>query len=170
MGVDRGAAHRHRADEGSYVLVATATDAAGNSDSCATMVRVHDVKETVEALAVAGGVSPVIENIYAGPHGHFVPKRFRMWHDAQGVAELGFVVVQIDGMGTNWRGRRFHEVAWKNIRDAGYPDRIAWMQAAVSSTEVTSPFSSASRAPAMVSQPPGFRRFAGTGMAFRPAR
>jgi dipeptidyl aminopeptidase/acylaminoacyl peptidase len=46
------------------------------------------------------------------------------------MAELGFVVVQIDGMGTNNRGKAFHDVCWRNIGDAGFPDRIAWMKAA----------------------------------------
>src|SRR5262249_35096089 len=45
----------------------------------------------------------VIEQIYAGPHGAFVPKRFAAVHSGQVLAELGFIVVQIDGMGTNWR-------------------------------------------------------------------
>ncbi len=36
----------------------------------------------------------------------------------------------IDGMGTNWRSKSFHDICWKNIGDAGFPDRIAWMQAA----------------------------------------
>ena len=46
------------------------------------------------------------------------------------LAELGFIVVQIDGMGTNWRSKKFHDVCYKNIGDAGFPDRIAWMKAA----------------------------------------
>jgi dipeptidyl aminopeptidase/acylaminoacyl peptidase len=33
-------------------------------------------------------------------------------------------------MGTNWRSRAFHDIAWKNIGDAGFPDRIAWIKAA----------------------------------------
>ncbi|MFG0316655.1 MAG: S9 family peptidase, partial [Planctomycetota bacterium JB042] len=73
---------------------------------------------------------PVVEQIYAGPHGHHVPKRFSPWHGAQSIAELGFVVVQIDGMGTNGRSKAFHDVAWKNLGDAGFPDRIAWIRAA----------------------------------------
>ena len=72
----------------------------------------------------------VIEAIYAGPQGAFVPKAFAAFHPAQGTAELGFVVVQIDGMGTNWRSKAFHDVCWKNLGDAGFPDRIAWMKAA----------------------------------------
>ena len=70
---------------------------------------------------------PVIEDIYAGPQGSFVPKTF----SARGepLTELGFVVVQIDGMGTNNRSRAFHDVAWKNLKDAGFPDRILWDKA-----------------------------------------
>jgi dipeptidyl aminopeptidase/acylaminoacyl peptidase len=33
-------------------------------------------------------------------------------------------------MGTNWRGKKFHDVAWKNLRDSGLPDHIAWLRAA----------------------------------------
>jgi dienelactone hydrolase len=74
---------------------------------------------------------PVIENIYAGPHGSFVPKSFR--GAASGMhqlAELGFIVVQIDGMGTSNRSKAFHDICWKNLKDAGFPDRILWMKAA----------------------------------------
>jgi dipeptidyl aminopeptidase/acylaminoacyl peptidase len=48
----------------------------------------------------------------------------------QSYAELGFVVVQIDGMGTANRSKAFHDVCWRNLGDAGFPDRILWMQAA----------------------------------------
>ncbi|MFT4112245.1 DPP IV N-terminal domain-containing protein [Silvibacterium sp.] len=71
---------------------------------------------------------PVIEDIYAGPQGSFVPKDFGIY--TQPLTELGFVVVQIDGMGTNNRSRAFHDVTWQNIKDAGFPDRILWHQAA----------------------------------------
>jgi len=73
---------------------------------------------------------PVIESIYAGPHGQHVPKSFSVWRGSRSIAELGFITVHIDGMGTNWRSKAFHDVAWKNIKDAGFPDRIAWMKAA----------------------------------------
>ena len=72
---------------------------------------------------------PVIEYIYAGPHGSFVPKNFSPYYNMQSIAELGFIVVQIDGMGTANRSRKFHDVAWKNIGDAGFPDRILWHKA-----------------------------------------
>jgi dipeptidyl-peptidase-4 len=73
---------------------------------------------------------PVIEYIYAGPHDSFVPKRFHTHNQARAMAELGFIVVQIDGMGTNNRGKAFHDVCWKNLGDSGFPDRILWIQAA----------------------------------------
>ena len=46
------------------------------------------------------------------------------------MAELGFIVVQIDGMGTSNRSKKFHDVCWKNLADAGLPDRILWIRAA----------------------------------------
>lgn len=73
---------------------------------------------------------PVIEDIYAGPHDFFVPKAFSATYDVARLTELGFVVVQIDGMGTNWRSRAFHDVAYQNLADAGFPDRILWMRSA----------------------------------------
>jgi len=72
---------------------------------------------------------PVIENIYAGPQGSFVPKTFSTQLGMQSIAELGFIVVQIDGMGTSNRSKTFHDVAWKNLGDAGFPDRILWHKA-----------------------------------------
>lgn len=73
---------------------------------------------------------PVIEEIYAGPHGAFVPKEFHAYPRQTALAELGFIVVQIDGMGTSHRSKAFHDVCWKNLGDSGFPDRIAWMRAA----------------------------------------
>jgi dipeptidyl-peptidase-4 len=73
---------------------------------------------------------PVIEEIYAGPQGAFVPKEFGRLTRQHALAELGFVIVQIDGMGTSQRSKAFHDVCWKNLGDSGFPDRIAWMKAA----------------------------------------
>ncbi|WNO53414.1 S9 family peptidase [Stakelama saccharophila] len=82
---------------------------------------------------------PVIENIYAGPHGSFVPKTFWPfgYHSGgdkvigmQEQADMGFIVVQIDGMGTANRSKAFQDVAWKNLADSGFPDRILWHEAA----------------------------------------
>ena len=70
----------------------------------------------------------MIEDIYAGPQGSFVPRAFTT--HIEPLTELGFVVVQIDGIGTNNRSRAFHDVTWKNLKDAGFPDRILWHKAA----------------------------------------
>jgi dipeptidyl aminopeptidase/acylaminoacyl peptidase len=70
---------------------------------------------------------PVIESIYAGPQGSFVPKNFSAI--VQPLTELGFIVVQIDGMGTNNRSKAFHDVAFKDLADAGFADRILWHKA-----------------------------------------
>jgi dipeptidyl aminopeptidase/acylaminoacyl peptidase len=72
---------------------------------------------------------PVIENIYAGPQDAFVPKNFMSYGEMQSIAELGFIVVQCDGMGTANRSKAFHDVCWKNLADAGFPDRILWIKA-----------------------------------------
>ena len=74
---------------------------------------------------------PVIEMIYAGPHDNHVVKDFKPAnHLVTKLTELGFIVVSIDGMGTCNRSKAFHDVCWKNLKDAGFPDRIAWMKAA----------------------------------------
>jgi dipeptidyl aminopeptidase/acylaminoacyl peptidase len=58
-----------------------------------------------------------------------VPKTFTTQGGMMGIAELGFIVVQVDGMGTSNRSKAFHDVAWKNLGDAGFPDRILWHKA-----------------------------------------
>ncbi|NLW83900.1 MAG: prolyl oligopeptidase family serine peptidase [Phycisphaerae bacterium] len=73
---------------------------------------------------------PIIENIYAGPQGAFVPKSFQPYYNMMELAELGFILVQIDGMGTSYRSKAFHDVCWQNLADAGLPDRVLWIKAA----------------------------------------
>jgi dipeptidyl-peptidase-4 len=73
---------------------------------------------------------PIIDDIYSGPQDFYVTKTWQRFSDDQSMAELGFIVVQIDGMGTNWRSKAFHDVCWKNLKDAGLPDHIAWLRAA----------------------------------------
>jgi dipeptidyl aminopeptidase/acylaminoacyl peptidase len=73
---------------------------------------------------------PVIENIYAGPQGSFVPKSFGAYSSMRALAELGFIVSQCDGLGTSNRSKAFHDVCWKNLGDAGFPDRVLWHKAA----------------------------------------
>jgi len=59
-----------------------------------------------------------------------VPTDFAVRRGQQTLAELGFVVVQLDGMGMSGRSKAFHNVAYKNLGDSGFPDRILWMKAA----------------------------------------
>lgn len=73
---------------------------------------------------------PIIEDIYAGPHDSFVPKSFNASDRYSSLTELGFIVVKIDGMGTANRSKAFHDVCWKNLKDGGFLDRIAWIKAA----------------------------------------
>ena len=74
---------------------------------------------------------PIIEYIYSGPGDSYVPKSFLPYNNyTTALAELGFIVVQLDAMGTSNRGKKFEEVCYKNLKDAGFPDRIAWIKAA----------------------------------------
>ena len=73
---------------------------------------------------------PIIEDIYAGPQDSYVPVSFMPYRsEMQSIADLGFIVVQLDGMGVANRSKAFHDVCWHNIADAGFPDRILWMKA-----------------------------------------
>ena len=74
---------------------------------------------------------PVIEYIYQGPGDQYVPKSFQAYNWwTTSLAELGFIVVMVDGMGTSFRSRDFENVCYKNLRDAAIPDHIAWIRAA----------------------------------------
>ncbi len=73
---------------------------------------------------------PVIEDVYAGPQDSYTPEAFQSHYSAQELADDGFVVVESDGMGTGNRSKAFQDVCWKNLRDAGFPDRIPWIRAA----------------------------------------
>lgn len=74
---------------------------------------------------------PVIEYIYQGPGDQYVPKAFtpsNYWMVP--MSELGFIVVMCDGMSTSFRSRDFENVCYKNLKDAGLPDHMAWLKAA----------------------------------------
>ena len=74
---------------------------------------------------------PVIEYIYAGPGSQYTPKTFIPFNrNMSALAELGFIIIQMDGMGTSFRSKAFEEICYKNLKDAGFPDRIAWAKAA----------------------------------------
>ncbi|QBG36714.1 hypothetical protein EMK97_13795 [Litorilituus sediminis] len=67
---------------------------------------------------------PVIDATYTGPHGFFTPKSFwTYFQQAQSLAELGFVVIKMDGRGTSKRDRDFHLVAYKNLA-GGVDDHV----------------------------------------------
>ncbi len=94
----------------------------GTTDIYGVIVRPHDFDPDQQY--------PVLESIYAGPHSAFVPKSFGLHRGLADLADLGFVVVKIDGMGTSHRSKAFHDVCWKNLADSGFPDRIAWLRSA----------------------------------------
>ncbi len=60
---------------------------------------------------------PVIDASYTGPHTYMYPRNFgtALTRNNQPLAELGFIVVAIDGLGTAWRSKAFHNVSYKNM-------------------------------------------------------
>lgn len=58
---------------------------------------------------------PVIDATYTGPHTQRFPKSFDRSFDNQSLAELGFIVVQIDGLGTSGRSKAFQDYSYKNM-------------------------------------------------------
>jgi dipeptidyl-peptidase-4 len=74
---------------------------------------------------------PIVNHIYPGPQtGSVGSRQFSPARgDAQALAELGFVVVEIDGMGTPWRSKTFHEAYYGNMGDNTLPDQVAGMKA-----------------------------------------
>jgi dipeptidyl-peptidase 4 len=69
---------------------------------------------------------PIIEQVYTGPQGFFVPKTFvgAVRGSEQSMAELGFVVVMVDGRGTMGRSRAFHEFSYHNL-GGSFADHVA---------------------------------------------
>jgi dipeptidyl-peptidase 4 len=73
---------------------------------------------------------PIVNHIYPGPQTgsvgsrNFSPAR----GDCQALAELGFIVVEIDGMGTPWRSKKFHEAYYGNMGDNTLPDQVGGMK------------------------------------------
>nr|WP_321409963.1 prolyl oligopeptidase family serine peptidase [uncultured Carboxylicivirga sp.] len=70
---------------------------------------------------------PIIEGTYSGPQTIRAPKSFRrgLLNDDTPLAQLGFVLINIDGMGSAYRSKAFHDVSYKNLGDIGGPDKIA---------------------------------------------
>lgn len=80
---------------------------------------------------------PVLDNIYGGPQVNQSPVSFAdlsrnnrasgFWQ-AQALAELGFIVVMIDGLGMPLRSKAYHDISYRNLGDAGLPDHIAALE------------------------------------------
>src|SRR5579864_1257986 len=73
---------------------------------------------------------PVVEHVYTGPQSFFVPKTFAASISRgglQAVAELGFIVVMIDGRGTTGRSRAFHEFSYRNL-GGSFEDHVAMIK------------------------------------------
>ncbi len=72
---------------------------------------------------------PIVNNIYPGPQTGSVRSRsFSTGGDQQALAELGFVVVQLDGLGTPWRSKSFHTKWYGNMGDNTLPDQVTGMK------------------------------------------
>ena len=73
---------------------------------------------------------PIVNHIYPGPQTGSVGSRAfsPARGDCQALAELGFVVVEIDGLGTPWRSKKFHEAYYGNMGDNTLPDQVAGMK------------------------------------------
>jgi dipeptidyl-peptidase-4 len=70
---------------------------------------------------------PIIEFAYTGPQAFFVPKSFGNTLWLQSVAELGFVVVMVDGRGTTGRSRAFHQFSYRNLGGA-FEDHVTMIR------------------------------------------
>lgn len=73
---------------------------------------------------------PIVNSIYPGPQtGSCGPRNFiAARRDSQALAELGFIVVCIDGMGTNLRSKSFHETYFGDLGDNTLPDQVTGMK------------------------------------------
>ena len=73
---------------------------------------------------------PIVNHIYPGPQSGSVGSRSfsAARGDCQALAELGFVVVEIDGMGNPSRSKKFHETYYGNLGDNTLPDQVTGMQ------------------------------------------
>jgi dipeptidyl-peptidase-4 len=78
----------------------------------------------------AGRKYPIINRVYPGPQTGSVGSRnfASARSDSQALAELGFIVVEIDGMGTPWRTKKFHDAYFGNMGDNTIPDQVAGMK------------------------------------------
>ena len=60
---------------------------------------------------------PIIDHSYTGPHTQVFPKTFNRGFTNQSLAELGFVVMMVDGLGSSGRSKEFHDHSYKNMQN-----------------------------------------------------
>tara|TARA_B110000503_G_scaffold68819_1_gene107459 strand:+ start:14231 stop:16489 length:2259 start_codon:yes stop_codon:yes gene_type:complete len=58
---------------------------------------------------------PIIDATYTGPHTQVFPKSFDHSFSNQSLAEFGFIVMNVDGLGTSGRSKEFHDHSYKNM-------------------------------------------------------
>ena len=75
---------------------------------------------------------PIIDHIYPGPQVYRTQANFSLYGlifrstwPAQALAELGFIVVHVDGFGTPGRSKQFHHATYQNMGDCGIPDHVS---------------------------------------------
>lgn len=73
---------------------------------------------------------PIIDAVYTGPTTTNVPTSWNgaITAGANSVAQLGAIVVTIDGTGTSRRGQAFRLPAWQNLGEVGLDDHIAMIR------------------------------------------
>jgi dipeptidyl aminopeptidase/acylaminoacyl peptidase len=127
-----------RDDEGNVVMEVTREDiselrATGWQPLTPITVKARDGKTDLYGFLFkpakfdAAKKYPVIDRVYPGPQtGSCGSRSFSAAHkDMQSLAELGFVVVCIDGMGTPGRSKSFHDALYGNMEDNTIPDQVA---------------------------------------------
>jgi dipeptidyl-peptidase-4 len=70
---------------------------------------------------------PIIDHVYPGPQtGSCGSRNFSAAHkDMESLADLGFIVVCVDGMGTPGRSKSFHDALFGDLADNTIPDQVA---------------------------------------------
>ncbi|QOW24658.1 S9 family peptidase [Lysobacter sp. H23M47] len=130
-----------RSEDGSDITVIARADdsrlrATGWVPPTAITVKARDGKTTLYGmLFTPTGLDesrkyPVVNYIYPGPQtGSVRGRSFNVARaDHQALAELGFIVVAIDGMGTPWRSKSFHDAFDGDIGDNTLPDQVAGLR------------------------------------------
>lgn len=75
----------------------------------------------------SGKLYPVIDATYSGPQAVRTPKSFARGYrnGEQPLAEVGFIVITVDGLGSALRSKEFHNFSYANLGDIGSDDHIA---------------------------------------------